>query len=466
MEERQTGCRRRAGYAGATRRSGAALAAGLVVGWAAAAACGDAADSEASRPSDRLVASLADESLRAVVNQVLEKNPAVAAAEARARAAGLRPRQAATLPDPMVGATAYLSSPESRVGPQTFTATLSQRLPWFGKRGIRERAALEHAEVLAAQVEAQRLDLVTETRRLWYEIAFLDVWAEVIRGDRATLDHYETLARTRYASGVGTEQAVVKIQAEITKDDTRLLEVRSRRAGLVAALNALRDDPGPSAVSPGRLPDFAEAVLDRQALGARALALRPEMAGADSDIARADAEVDLARKEYKPDLTIGALYTRVGPRRDAAGIAMPPPDDGKDVFALSAALNLPLQRGRLKAGLEEAAELRRAAGEGKRAVVTEIDRSLDELTERVTLTWQQLHLSRDVLGIQAEQSLRSAEAGYAAGTLSSLDLLDAERVLLEVRTAIERTRADYAIAVARLEGVVGEPLPTAEGASR
>ena len=60
--------------------------------------------------------------------------------------------------------------------------------------------------------------------------------------------------------------------------------------------------------------------------------------------------------------------------------------------------------------------------------------------------------------MQAEQSLRSAEAGYAAGGLNSLDLLDAERVLLEVRTTTVRARADYAIALARLEGAVGSPV--------
>jgi outer membrane protein TolC len=63
-----------------------------------------------------------------------------------------------------------------------------------------------------------------------------------------------------------------------------------------------------------------------------------------------------------------------------------------------------------------------------------------------------------VLLVQAEQSLQSAEAGYAAGTLNALDLLDAERVLLEVRTGTERARADHAIALARLEGAVGAPL--------
>ena len=70
-----------------------------------------------------------------------------------------------------------------------------------------------------------------------------------------------------------------------------------------------------------------------------------------------------------------------------------------------------------------------------------------------------------VLLIQAEQSLRSAESGYAAGNLNSLDLLDAERVLLEVRTGIERARTDHAIALARLEGAIGAPLDT-EGASQ
>ncbi len=435
--------------------------AGMSVGVAGAEAPGPTQLS-ASR---RVVASVSDAALRGLILEVLERNPRIAGADAQARAARFMAPLAKALPDPMLGTTAYVSSPETRVGPQTIMGTLSQRFPWFGKRALKERAALERADALDAQVEAQRLDLVGETRRLWYEIAFLDAWAKVVQTDRDTLDHYEELARTRYASGVGIEQAVIKIQAEITRDDTRVLDIGSRRATLVAALNALRDEPQATPVAPPVLPDYGEIALDRGALRDRALALRPEMAQVESEIARADTGIELARKEFKPDITLGAAYTRVGPRGDAAGIAMPPPDNGKDVFAISASINLPIQRGRLKAGVAEAAELRSAAVEGKRAAVTAIDRSLGELTERVSLTWQQLHLLKDVLGIQAEQSLRSAESGYSAGTLNSLDLLDAERVLLEVRTATERTRADYAIAVARLEGAVGEPLGT-EGASR
>lgn len=443
------------------------LAGATAVGLAGAgAAWADSGTAPPRGASDRVASSLSDDTLHGLVTQVLERNPRIAAAQSEARAVRLMAPQAKALPDPTLGATAYVSSPETRVGPQTIMATLSQRFPWFGKLALKERAALERADALDAQVEAQRLDLVTETRRLYYEIAFLDAWSRAVLSDRDTLDHYEELARARYASGVGIEQAVIRIQAEITRDDARLLDIGNRRSTLLATLNALRDEAQATPVTPLALPDLGEVVLDPGSLRERALALRPEMTQADSEIARADARIELARKEYEPDLTLGATYARVGPRGDAAGIAMPPPDNGKDVFGISASINLPIRRGRLKAGVEEAAELRRAADEGKRAAVSAIDRSLGELTERVALTWQQVHLLRDVLDVQAEQSLRSAEAAYASGALNSLDVLDAERVLLEVRTAIHRARADHAIALARLEGAVGEPLPTTEGAAR
>jgi cobalt-zinc-cadmium efflux system outer membrane protein len=416
--------------------------------------------------AQQLLDTIADTGLKALAQDVLDRNPAVAAGAARARAARQVAPQVKALPDPMLGGTIFAAPPETRVGPQRWSATLSQRLPWFGKLGLREAAALQRAAAQEAQVEAQRLDLVTETRRLYYELGFLDAYRDVVATDRDTLSHYEELARSRYASGVGLQQAVIKIQAEITKDDSRLLDVRNRRATLAAALNALRDRPQDTEIPNLTLTRFGSVALDPVTIRARALALRPEMAAADREIAQAESMVDLARKEYKPDVTLGAAYTWVGSRTDLAGMLSPPPDNGSDVLGVSLSLNLPIKRGKLAAGVEEAAELRVEARERKRAVVTSIDRSLGELLERTRATWDQLRLLEDVLGIQADQSLRSAESGYSAGSISSLDLLDAERMLLEVRTATERARADYAVALARLEGAVGEPLRPTEGASR
>ena len=412
-------------------------------------------------PAAAITAAIADPTLSALLREVLARNPELARLEAAARAAEQVAPQVKALPDPTAALTAYLLTPESRVGPQRLMASLSQRLPWFGKLGLREQEAAYAAATARAQLAARRLELVTEARRLYHEVGFLDARAEIIRLDRATLARYEELARTRYASGVGLEQAVVKIQAEITKDDTRLLEIAQRRATVVASLNALRDLPQAAALPPVGLPEIHEVELDPEALRSRALAQRPELAAAAAVIEGAATRVELAHKDYSPDVTVGLTYTLVTGRDDAAGKANPPPDNGQDVLGLSGAVNLPIWRSKLDAGVEQAVQQRLAAEEARRATVAAIDGALGDLEARIPLVWQQLRLYDDVLVVQAREALRSAESAYAAGTVNALDLLDAERVLLDVRTGTARTRADYAIALARLEGAIAASLQAA-----
>jgi len=397
--------------------------------------------------------------LRDLVAEVLLRNPDLARARREAIAAELRAPQVRALPDPMASVTAFLSSPETRVGPQELSVSLSQRLPWFGKLALREQAALFAAAAVRAEVDARAVSRITETRRLYYELAFLDAQEDAVREDRSALEHYEEVARTRYASGVGLEQAVVKIQAEITKDDNRLLDIANRRAALLAALNALRDrspeTPLPPPVLPGD-PELPE--LTYESLEELALAARPEVARERARMAQAATGVDLARKDYLPDFNVGLAYTAVGPREDAAGRAMPPEGNGDDILGVTAGINIPLWRTKLEAGVEEATQRELAAQEGLRGVAADIHRDLGDLLHRIPQTREQLDLFRAVLTVQAEEALRSAEASYSAGALGALDLLDAERVLLEVRIATARTAADLAIAVARLEGVLASPI--------
>jgi outer membrane protein TolC len=414
--------------------------------------------------ADRMAAAVEPE-LRTLMLDVLERNPGLAASAARARASRHEAPQARALPDPMLGATAYVAPPETRVGPQRFMTTLSQKFPWFGKRGLRERAAHQNADGLDADWEAQRLDMITQVRVICYELAFVDAASEILASDRDTLTRYEELARARYASGVGQEQGVVKLQAEITRDETRMLDLAAQRARLVAQLNALRDRPTGLEVPALQLPPQADAPLPPlDALQALALEARPELLRAAVEVNRADTLIELAQKEFKPDFTLGVTYALVGTRSDAPGQILPPPDNGSDVFGIQLSVNLPLHRGRLNAGLEQAAERRLQAVERRRSETAAIDGALGDLHARVRLTGEQIELFERALLVQAEQSLASAEAGYSAGTLGALDLLDAERTLLTARTGTVRARADHAIAIARLEGTLGAPLkPGTEG---
>lgn len=409
-------------------------------------------------PSDALVSAIGDPALKAYVEEVLERNPRLARARAMAEAATQRAPQVSALPDPMVGLTLFLFPPQTRVGPQQAAVGLSQKFPWFGKLRLREQAALLDATAAHAAVETIRLELITEAQRIYFELGFLAEQKRIVEEDRATLQHYERLAQARYASGVGLAQAVIKIQAEITRAETRLLEIDERRSTLVASANALRDLPAATPTLVAALPDAQQLEEGIETLRTVALSRRPEFVAADAEIESAATRVDLAKKDYSPDVTVGLNYGFVGKRDDAAGEAFPPEGNGDDNLSLSGAINLPIWRGKLAAGVEESIQRRLAAEEEKRALAARIEGRLGDLSSRLPLLYDQLRLYDNVLTVQAEQSLLSAESAYGAGTLSSLDLLDAERFLLNVRIAAARVRADHAITAARLEGEIASPL--------
>jgi outer membrane protein TolC len=409
-------------------------------------------------PAVRLAQAQEDPALHAVVADILEGNPELAAAAARARAAALEAPQVRALPDPMAGVTLFLAGPETRVGPQRLMLAVSQRLPWLSKLALAERVALLEAAALEAEVEAQRLRLVTEGRKLWYELAFLERQRHITEEFRAHLEQHEEIARTRYATGIGQGQGVIKLQAEITRAERELLAIRERQAVLAARIGALRDGVWHGLASRATLPAVDAVHLELESLRERAYERRPELAAAAARVSRAEAMEQLAEKRFRPDFSLGLTYTLVEERQDEAGRLQPPPGNGDDVFGLQGGITLPVRREKLRAGLEQADELRLAALEGRRAARTRIDAELNELLDRLPLAWRQLRLLEDVLIVQAEESLASARAGYVAGALGALDLLDAEHVLFDARTAVARAAADYAIYLARLEGVVGEPL--------
>jgi outer membrane protein TolC len=262
---------------------------------------------------------------------------------------------------------------------------------------------------------------------------------------------------------VGLDQAVIKIQAEITRTETRLLNLSARRATVVARLNARRDRPQSTPVVVNPSGSRLRVVLDLADLRQRALGDRPEIAVADARVEAATSRVESTKKAYSPKVVVGINYGFVDRRTDEAGRLNPPEDNGQDILGLTGGISVPLWRSSIEAGVEEGVQNRLAAEEGRREAAASIDGELGDLVHRIPLLEEQISLYDGVLIVQAGQSLRSAESAYAAGTANALDLLDAERVLLQVRIAAERVRSDLDVAYAQLEGVIAGPLENVDG---
>jgi cobalt-zinc-cadmium efflux system outer membrane protein len=409
-------------------------------------------------PADRILRSISDAELRLLAAETLERNPGVARAEALARAAEVRALRVRGLPDPVLGATAWLQGAETRTGPQVLTLSWVQALPWLGKLELQEQVTLLEASALRAEVEVARLELVTAVRRLYYELAFLARHKEITQDFLDHLLQHEEISQSRYATGIGASLDVVKIQAEVTMAENLLLDIDRRRVELESKLNRLRDRPASVAILPAVLPEGEEIRPDYSQLLEIAGRYRPEIAAIDARIAASEARYELAEKEYRPNFNVGLTYTVVDRRSDPAGELNPPDGNGEDIVGIQGAMSVPVWRKKLKAGSSEARELESATRAVKRDILAGIRASISDLLQRLPLTWQQLRLLQDILILQAEQSVKSAESGYISGNFNALDLLDAEHVLFEAETAVARSLADYAIRLTELEGAVAAPL--------
>jgi len=448
-----------------TRPSSKILGALVGVAILAAAGIGVAEPGEPAglTAADDIVRSIADIKLRLLLEEVLQRNPGLARLKAEAAAVEQRAPQVKALPDPTATLTWFVMPPQTRVGPQRAAINVMQRFPWFGTLKLDEQAALWDTVASGARLEAARIAILTEARKDYHELQFLKVENLVVEEERVTLEHYAELALARYASGVGIDQAVIKIQAEITRTEARILALGARRAAVVARLNALRDRPQSTPVVVSESGGRPAVALDPKELRIRALDTRPEIAAANAMVESAASRVERKKKTYSPNVVVGLNYGYVSRRDDEAGRLNPPENNGQDILGLSGGISLPLWRSSLEAGVEEGVQNHLAAEEGRREITAAIDGELGELLHRIPLLEQQTKLYQRVLIIQATQSLRSAESAYASGTANALDLLDAERVLLQVRIAAERVRSDLDVAYAQLEGVIAGPLVPVDG---
>jgi cobalt-zinc-cadmium efflux system outer membrane protein len=408
--------------------------------------------------AEGIVASIEDARLRLLLEDVLERNPRLARLAAEAAAVELRAPQVKALPDPTATLTWFVMSPQTRVGPQRAAISLMQRFPWFGTLKLEEQAVLWDGVASRAKLGAAGIEVVTETRAIYHEIQFLDVERQLVEEDRSTLEHYAEIALARYASGVGLDQAVIKIQAEITRTDTRLLNIAERRAQVSARLNALRDRPQTTPVVVNAPAPESPPPLDLEDLRVRALANRPEITTADARVEAAEDRIEVSKKAYSPNLMVGLNYGFVERRTDEVGRLNPPEDNGHDILGLTGGVSVPIWSSSLEAGVEAEVQQRLAAEQGRREVTAAVDGELGDLVSRIPLLTEQVELYQDILNVQAMRSLRSAESAYASGTVNALDLLDAERVLLQVRIAEARVRTDLDVAWARLEGAIAGPL--------
>ena len=127
--------------------------------------------------------------------------------------------------------------------------------------------------------------------------------------------------------------------------------------------------------------------------------------------------------------------------------------------------NIPLWGQKYSAGVREAQLKRQAAMKEKRNLANQLKAQLKMALFKMRDAERKLDLYRQGLIPKAQQSLKVTEQSYRSADGSFLDLVDAQRTLLEFQLAYQRVLVDHEQALARIELLVGgDVLPHAKNA--
>ncbi|APG26995.1 hypothetical protein A7E78_03595 [Syntrophotalea acetylenivorans] len=393
------------------------------------------------------------------VDEALNNNPDLQAAEARWQMARHKIGPARSFEDPQLSFVLSNYPVDSLGGDETPMTgkeiQLSQMFPFPGKLAAQGEMAEYQAIGQQGVYEEAKRQLVQKVKDAWFLLYFQQRAIDITRLNLDILRDFIQLTETRYAVGTGLQQDVLKAQVERSRLLDRLFNLEQQRISSLAEFNRLLNRPSSTPLAPPEVLKPTMVQASQQQLLGHALTQRPLFTTYQAGIDRYKTQRRLAKLDYYPNFKIFAGYRQ---REEVPG----DPVEGDDFVSAGVSINLPLWQGKRKAAVAEADSGIRLA-----------QRQYQELSNRVAFAitdqYAQMTKNRDLVDLyqtgiipQAEQSFEASLAAYQVGDVDFLNLLDSLMTLFRYQVDYHRALADHERSVARLEATVGIDLSSGE----
>jgi outer membrane protein TolC len=391
--------------------------------------------------------------LSEAVTEALEKHPEIQLLRQRLQVVSARTKQAPYLEDPEIAfqlGGVPLSNPTSFNQSDFNSIGIRQKLPFFGKLGLKEQIAQQELRVTEQDLRAKEREIISMVKMAYADLFMAQKAIEILREQLEIMRTIIRATEARYQVGRVTQQDVFKALLEQSEIMNQLINVEAESNAAQARLNSAMYRPPRSAV---QLPaDLAVPSVDLSLSGLDELALtnRPQLKGAEEEIGRSERMYQLAERNRKfPDFMVGWDYWRM------------PTEMQKDRYGAMINITIPFSPwtiGRRNYEVEESLAEVRAAKANRDAVRNLTLREVGESQAKVEAARRSIQIYSEGLLTQAELSFRAAMAAYQTGRVEFVTLLEAQRALRDARMGYYKATVGFIQNLADLERVVGKDL--------
>ena len=387
--------------------------------------------------------------LQELIEQALDNNPEIKAMQRRFDRVRARIPQAKALDEPVLSVgymgnltpfTLQTDDPSSGR-----TISISQDLPFPGKRSLRGKVASSEADAEWWAFEQTRRNVVAEVKDAYFDLYYLTKALGVVTKTKVLLEQFTKIAEVRYSVGKGIQQDVLKAQVEFSKLIEQQTMLEQRKQVAEARLNSLlyREPESPVGTPDELKPrDFPYSLAQ---LNETAIVNYPDLKAQRRKIEGAQYAIQLAKKEFYPDFSVGFTYVNRP--------AMP------EMYGLSVGIKLPVfYAQKQRPALTEATASFEAEKRSLENTTTLLMFKIRDKYLAQTTAKRLMSLYSTTIVPQSSLSLESAIAGYEVGKVDFLTLLDNLVTLLNYELSYYEQLSNEEKAVAALEPLVGVTL--------
>jgi cobalt-zinc-cadmium efflux system outer membrane protein len=327
------------------------------------------------------------------------------------------------------------------------TVSVSEVIDVWAKRSARMRAADKGIEHRKWVVEDALREIVYAVRAAFADLTREQLEAELARSMKARYDDTIRVSVARFRAGEISEAELRKIELEGLRyenaviDEDSELDISRQKLAALLGFNSGAELPGPAIMTnEQRTPPMLGTLVTR------ALQERPDLRAASQGRALAEATLESAKREAYPDISLGVAFTHS--EFQISG-------DNPNAAALTLSLPLPVFD-------RNQANIARSHLDARR-FDNDVARLAIQIRQEVAQSVRQLERAASLLDIyeaggmldRADKALKTAENSYRAGSISLIELLEAQRTFIDTRAQYLRAQHDYRQAVIDVAHVTG-----------
>ena len=304
------------------------------------------------------------------------------------------------------------------------------------------RVALDEAMASGKRFEGAKFDLQKKVLTAYLDFALMGEKIRIQRQNVELLGLMKQVAAKRVETGAA-QQDLLKADVALGMAENDLRNMEAEVAKMRAMLNALMGRAWEAALEvPGELPAARQVAANDAELMALGVQNNPELGALARQVQGRKDALELARMEYFPDISPMAGLT------------------GNVSSMVGAMVSVPINLKAIGGMVEEARAMLRSTEAMTRQ--TRLERGADFVGALYAMrnAERQIALLQGEILPAAQRVLENSRQAYGAGSVGFGELIDSQRMLLEVRLMIGEAGTEREKRLAELEALMGVDVET------